>query len=70
MLHLSLRSYGIKTKRNGPLRCFDVEVARKEALLRALTYNIKIYLSLFLYTSLLKPFFKHFKEFLDKPWGT
>ena len=39
---------GIKTKMNGPLRCLNIDVAKREALLEALVYNIRIYLSLFL----------------------
>ena len=31
---------------NGPLRCLDGDAARKEALLEALSYDIKVYLSL------------------------
>jgi len=40
---------GIKTKMNGPLRCLNGDAARKEALLEALSYNIRVYLSLFLF---------------------
>jgi hypothetical protein len=39
---------GLKTKMNGPLHCLDIEIARKGALLEALAYNLRIYLSLFL----------------------
>jgi hypothetical protein len=46
---------GIKTKMNGPLRCLDVEVTRKEASLEALTYNIRVYFSLFLLRLHLRP---------------
>ena len=42
---------GIKTKMNGPLRCLNTDVAKREALLEALVYNIRIYLSLFLLLS-------------------
>lgn len=40
---------GIKTKMNGPLRCLDGDAAKKEALLEALSYDIRVYLSLFLF---------------------
>ena len=40
---------GIKTKMSGPLRCLDGDAARKEALLEALSYDIRVYLSLFLF---------------------
>ena len=34
---------------SGPLRCLDGDAARKEALLEALSYDIRVYLSLFLF---------------------